>query len=132
MTCLLKSKIQKFFLTLRIFLNMKLHVLYNTQVYNETGNAHKNELDEKSIKRLPPNPSERQAGTLDTYKSAEGGGRARLGYITLSKVEACILEKKLAVRMVRGHEGRAGGLGEGGGTSRRVSSSTHGILAANI
>lgn len=28
------------------FLNMKLHVLYNTQVYNKTGNAHKNELDE--------------------------------------------------------------------------------------
>lgn len=39
------------------FKNMKLHVLYNTQVYNKTGNAHKNELDEKY--QMPPtDPSE--------------------------------------------------------------------------
>lgn len=48
MTCLLKSKIQKIFPYFKDFLNMKLHVLYNTQCTIKTGNAHKNELSGRS------------------------------------------------------------------------------------
>lgn len=44
MTCLLKSKIQKIFLTLRIFLKHEAACIVQYSVYNYTGNAHKNEL----------------------------------------------------------------------------------------
>ena len=38
-------------------------LLYNTQVYNTNGNAHKNELDDKYQKHLLTDPSEKKQKT---------------------------------------------------------------------
>lgn len=103
---------------------MKLHVLYNTQVYNKTGNAHKMSWI-KSYQMPPTHPS--QKNKKQKQKTSRGWRslrplrrRAHLGHITLSRWG--LHTKKVAVRMVRGHGERWGGgaetrEGRGGGTT---------------